>query len=110
MKKTIIFGLVVITILIVSGCSQQQIVKEYVCPDGSIVTKPSLCPKDTDKDGGLHVACSSPADCPHGYCDMSSKDPSKWSCKGGTPPDSYCGDGDCDKLTENSANCPADCS
>lgn len=94
-----------------SGCSKQRVIKEYVCSDGSVVPNPSLCKYDSDKDiSGLKVKCSTPADCPYGYCDMSSSNPSDWHCVEGSVPDSYCGDGICDELTENYANCPKDCS
>src|SRR3989338_8010861 len=42
MKKTIIFGLFLVSILVLSGCNQQT---KYVCPDGKIVQDSSKCTK-----------------------------------------------------------------
>jgi len=43
MKKIVLLTLLVMTILI-SGCVSQ---KEYVCPDGTVVSGPSLCQTTT---------------------------------------------------------------
>lgn len=45
MKKTIILGLLIVGILVISGCAQQK----YVCSDGSIVSEASLCPKISEQ-------------------------------------------------------------
>jgi hypothetical protein len=39
----IIIGLFLVSILVLSGCVQQQ--TKYVCSDGTIVSDASLCPK-----------------------------------------------------------------
>lgn len=46
-KMLLIILLLVGIIFIISGYVQQSPKKEYVCPDGSIVTDPKLCPKET---------------------------------------------------------------
>lgn len=46
MKKTIIFGIILMVFLLV-GCSQQQ--TQYVCPDGSTVSDTSYCPKPNEE-------------------------------------------------------------
>lgn len=43
MKQKLIIGLLIIGIFVLSGCTQQQ--SKYVCPDGSIVSDTSFCPK-----------------------------------------------------------------
>lgn len=74
-----------------------QSAQRYYCAN-------TVCTKETKT-----VGCSTPADCVNGYCDMSSRVPSEWKCKSGTPPTSYCGDNRCDAITENFGNCPSDC-
>lgn len=46
-KNSIIFGILVISLIIINGCGETKIVKEtqYVCPDGSFVSDASLCPE-----------------------------------------------------------------
>ena len=43
MKRLIIL-LILMTVVVISGCINQ---KKYVCPDGSVVSDPTLCPKTT---------------------------------------------------------------
>ena len=53
MKKTILFGLLITFLIIISGCSQENItgnvvkekITEYVCPNGSTVVNKEDCPK-----------------------------------------------------------------
>lgn len=71
--------------------------QSWVCEDGQCVKKT------------MTVECSTPSDCPGGYCDMSSVDPEDWHCESGTPPKTYCGDGDCDPALEDEVSCPVDC-
>jgi len=47
MKANYLMGLLILSILLLSGCTQQQI--KYVCSDGSTVLDSSLCPKQETK-------------------------------------------------------------
>ena len=58
--KTIIIGLFLISILVLSGCTQQT----YVCFTGEQVENSALCPICGDnKCTGLESTCNCPSDC-----------------------------------------------
>ena len=65
MKLEYTLGLLIIGILIVSGCSPQVVEKtEYVCPDGSIVSNPSYCKEQCkDETKSTSISCSTTNPC-----------------------------------------------
>lgn len=122
MKKVLLL-IPLIAVVLVSMCAQQptgQAIKEteYVCPDGSTVSDPSLCPKsycgdntcDPDEScstclqdcgeckASLGEYCSFNSDCESGYCVHE-------ICRSSS---TYCGDGYCDS-GESRSTCKSDC-
>ncbi|MBR9677484.1 hypothetical protein GOV04_05055 [Candidatus Woesearchaeota archaeon] len=110
--KQVIIILMLVSFLILAGCSQETI---YVCSDGTEVTDSSDCSIQKEQltdseeimEKGIRVECNGDEDCPGGYCDMRGSPP-EWECKEASLPSEFCGNEICDK-GETYVSCPRDC-
>lgn len=99
-SNIIVLGLVLVSILVISGCAQQQ--TKYVCPDGTTVSDTSFCPKQEVKQEYQQPTQY----CGDGSCNNGE---SCSSCSSDCGNCEYCGNGNCNSVTESCSNCPSDC-
>ena len=74
--NTIIIGLILVSVLIISGCAQQQ--TKYVCPDGTTVSDSSYCQRQESKQ--VETKPTGPI-CGDGVCNGNEKAPDCEDCK-----------------------------
>lgn len=103
MKTNIIIGLMILGILIVSGCIQKE--TKYVCPDGSIVSSASLCKQESEPSYQL---CNYNEDCPTNEVCQRQADGEGRCVNIGTG--DICGDEKCSTMELKQGSCPKDCS
>jgi len=94
---------VVICLVLVVGCAEQQ--SGYVCPDGTIVSTPSLCEQETSPS---YQSCNYNSDCPPNYGCVRAPDPRDNYCTARENAD-ICGDGKCSIRESKQGNCDLDC-
>lgn len=103
---TIVIGLSLLFIFILSGCAQQQ--TKYICSDGTSVSNPSLCPKQESKP--IEQKAAEPTNCAEfkqrygfatcgdGQCGMGEQEGELCSCPKDCDPYYPCSsDSDCSK-------------